>query len=143
VKSFLRATAAVVTGVLLSSVILASGDLASAQAPAAPQGHAPGPDLPTLLHLRPDQLAAYHAVEAAGHDSPALLAQMRAKAQRLPSETFPQRLDFQAEVLNLQVARAHRVIEAQRKFYALLTPAQQHTLDQVTAPHLQQAPAPH
>ncbi len=137
-KSFLRVPAAVVTVALL-----ASAGLASAQAPPVPQGQTQGPDLPTLLHLRPDQLTAYHAVEAAGHDSPTLLAQMRAKAQRLPSETFPQRLDFQAEVLNLEVARAHRVMEAQRKFYALLTPAQQHTLDQVTAPRAQQGAPQH
>ncbi len=133
-KSFPRAAAAIVIGALL-----ASAGLASAQAPPATQG----PDLPTLLHLRPDQLAAYHAVEVAGHDSPTVVAEMRAKAQRLPTQTFPQRLDFQAEVLNLEVARAHRVMEAGRKFYAVLTPAQQHTLDQVTAPHPQQAPAQH
>jgi hypothetical protein len=134
----MRATAAVVTGVLF-----ASAGLAAAQAPPVAQGQAQGPDLPTLLHLRPDQLAAYHAVEAAGHDSPALLAQMRAKAQRLPSETFPQRLDFQAEVLNLEVARAHRVMDAQRKFYAVLTPTQQHTLNEVTAPRPQQGASQH
>ncbi len=135
-KSFMHATAAVVTG-----VFIASAGLAAAQAPPMAQGQAQGPDLLTLLHLRPDQLAAYHAVEAAGRDSPALMAQLRAKAQRLPTETFLQRLDFQAEVMNLEVARAHRVMEAQRKFYALLTPSQQHTLDQVTAPHPQQGPA--
>jgi len=136
VKSFMRASAVVVTGVLL-----ASAGLASAQAPPAPQGQAQAPDLPTLLHLRPDQLPAYHAVEAAGRDPPALLARMRAKAQSLPSQTFPQRLDFQAEVMTIEAARAHRVMAAERKFYAVLTPAQQHLLDQVTAPRPQQAPA--
>jgi hypothetical protein len=133
VNSYLRATAAIVTGALL-----ASAGLAAAQTPPVAQGQAPAQDLPTLLHLRPDQMAAYRAVEAAGRDSPTLVAQMRAKYQRLPSETFPQRLDFQAELLTVEVARAHRVMAAQRKFYAVLTPAQQHTFDQVTAPRPQQ-----
>jgi len=138
VKSFLRATAALVTGALL-----ASAGLAAAQAPPAPQAQAQGPDLPTLLHLRPDQLTAYHAVEAAGREPPAVVAQLRAKYQLLATQTTPQRLDFQAEVMNLNVARERRVMEAERKFYAVLTPAQQHTFDQVTAPHPQQAPAQH
>jgi hypothetical protein len=140
VKSFLHAAAAfAATGALLAS----AGFAAAAQAPQTAQGQAPaqGPDLPTLLHLRADQMAAYRAVEAAGRDSPAVLAQLRAKAQRLPTETFPERLDFQAEVMSLEVSRARRVMAAQRKFYALLTPAQQHTFDQVTAPHPQQGAA--
>jgi Spy/CpxP family protein refolding chaperone len=95
------------------------------------------------LHLRPDQLSAFHAVEAANRESPTIMAQLRAKAQRLPTETYPQRLDFQAELLNIQVAHAHRVWAAQRKFYAILTPEQQRTFDQITAQRPQQGPAPH
>ncbi len=137
-KSLVRvsAVAAAMTGVLL-----ASAGLAAAQAPPTVRGQAQGADLPSLLHLRPDQMGAYNAVEAAGRDSPALVAQLRAKYQRLATETTPQRLDFQAEMLNLNVARAHRVIEAERKFYAVLTPEQQHTFDQVTAPRPQQGSA--
>ncbi len=155
-KSFICAAAAVVTGVLLASAGLAAAQAPPvapgpvAQGPVAQGPGAQGPaaqgqaqDLPTLLHLRPDQMAAYRAVEAASHDSPALVAQMKAKFQRLPSETFPQRLDFQAELLNLQVAHTRRVMEAQRKFYAVLTPAQQHMLDKVTAPRPQQVAPQH
>jgi hypothetical protein len=133
VKSFKRATAAAVTGVLL-----ASAGLAAAQAPPAAQGQAQGPDLATVLHLRADQLPAYHALEAADHESPAVVAQLQAKSQRVASQSLPQRLDFQAEVMDLRVAHAHRVWAAMRKFYAVLTPAQQHTFDQVTAPPPQQ-----
>jgi hypothetical protein len=99
--------------------------------------------LPTLLHLRPDQLTAFHAIETAEREPPALIAQLRAKQQRLPSETTPQRLDFQAQMLEVNVAHQHRVSAALRKFYAALTPDQQHQFDQLTAPHLQQAPAQH
>jgi Spy/CpxP family protein refolding chaperone len=137
VKIFMRATAiAAMTGVLLASV-----GIAAAQAPPMVRGQAQTADLPSLLHLRPDQMTAYNAVEAAGRDSPAVVAQLKAKYQRLAAETTPQRLDFQAEMLNLNVARAHRVMEAERKFYAVLTPEQQHTFDQITAPHPQQGPA--
>ncbi len=134
-KSFLRATAAaiVVTGALVSSA-----GLAAAQAPPMAPGQAQAPDLPTLLHLRPDQLTAYRALEAADHESPAVVAQLQAKSQRVATQSLPQRLDFEAEVMDLRVAHAHRVWAAMRKFYAVLTPAQQHTFDQVTAPHPQQ-----
>jgi len=137
VKSFMRAAVAAVTGVLL-----ASAGLAAAQAPPAVRGQSQDTDLPNLLHLRPDQMTAYNAVEAAGRDSPAVVAQMRAKYQRLATETTPQRLDFQAEMMTLNVARARRVMEAERKFYAVLTPEQQHIFDQVTAPHPQQGAPP-
>jgi len=130
----MRATAAA-TGALV-----ASAGLATAQAPPAPQGQVQGPDLPTLLHLRPDQLTAYHTLEAADRESPAVVAQLQAKSQRLASASLPQRLDFEAEVMDMRVAHAHRVWAAMRKFYAVLTPAQQHTFDQVTAPRPPQGP---
>jgi hypothetical protein len=133
----MRATAAAVTGVLL-----ASAGLAAAQAPPVAHGQTQEADLPSLLHLRPDQMTAYNAVEAAGRDAPTVVAQMRAKYQRLATETTPQRLDFQAEMMTLNVARARRVMEAERKFYAVLTPEQQHIFDQVTAPHPQQGAPP-
>ncbi len=132
-KSFMRATAAIVTGALV-----ASAGLAAAQVPQGAQGQAQAPDLATVLHLRPDQLTAYHALEAADHESPAVVAQLQAKSQRVATQSLPQRLDFEAEVMDLRVAHAHRVWAAMRKFYAVLTPAQQHTFDQVTAPRPQQ-----
>jgi hypothetical protein len=129
------ATAAIVSGALL-----ASAGLAAAQAPPMAQGQAQGPDLATVLHLRPDQLPAYRALEAADHEPPAVVAQLQAKSQRLATASLPQRLDFEAEVMDVRVAHAHRVWAAMRKFYAVLTPAQQHTFDQVTAPRPQQGP---
>jgi hypothetical protein len=83
-------------------------------------------------------MAAYRALDAARSESPTVVAALRAKAQRLPSETTPQRLDFQLETLNIQMAHAHRFVDAERKFYAILTPDQQHTFDQLTAPRPQQ-----
>ncbi len=134
-KSFMPATAAIVSGALL-----ASAGLAAAQAPPMAQGQAQGPDLATVLHLRPDQLPAYRALEAADHEPPAVVAQLQAKSQRLATASLPQRLDFEAEIMDMRVAHAHRVWAAMRKFYAVLTPAQQHTFDQVTAPRPQQGP---
>jgi len=131
----MRAVAAsAVAGALLVSV-----GVAAAQAPQAPAPNK-GSDLPTLLHLRPDQMPAYRAVEAAGREPPTVIAQLRAKEERLLSETTPQRLDFEAEKMDLEVAHEHRVWAALRKFYAVLTPDQQHTFDQLTAPHVQQGP---
>jgi len=129
----------------VTGALLASAGLAAAQAPPAAPSPAQGPssDLPTLLHLRSDQMAAYRAVEASGHEPPALIAELRAKEQRLASETTPQRLDFEAETLNLQVQHQQRIWAALRKFYAVLTPAQQRTFDQLTAPHPREAPAQH
>jgi hypothetical protein len=129
------ATAAIVSGALL-----ASAGLAAAQVPPMAQGQAQGPDLATVLHLRPDQLPAYRALEAADHEPPAVVAQLQAKSQRLATASLPQRLDFEAEIMDMRVAHAHRVWAAMRKFYAVLTPAQQHTFDQVTAPRPQQGP---
>ncbi len=134
-KSFMPATAAIVSGALL-----ASAGLAAAQVPPMAQGQAQGPDLATVLHLRPDQLPAYRALEAADHEPPAVVAQLQAKSQRLATASLPQRLDFEAEIMDMRVAHAHRVWAAMRKFYAVLTPAQQHTFDQVTAPRPQQGP---
>jgi hypothetical protein len=126
----------------VAGALLGSAGLAAAQ---APQGPAPsqGSDFPTLLHLRPDQMTAYHAVEAAGRESPTVIAQLRAKQQHLLNATTPQRLDFEAERMDLEVAHEHRVWAALRKFYAVLTPEQQHTFDQLTAPHAQQGAPQH
>jgi hypothetical protein len=123
--------AAVVIGAFVASA-------AVAQAPPMAQGQAQEPSIATLLHLRTDQMAAYRALDAARSESPTVVAALRAKAQRLPSETTPQRLDFQLETLNIQMAHAHRFVDAERKFYAILTPDQQHTFDQLTAPRPQQ-----
>jgi hypothetical protein len=124
----------------VAGALFASAGLAAAQAPPAP-GPSQGPDFPALLHLRPDQMAAYHAVETAGRESPTVIAQLRAKQQHLLTATTPQRLDFEAARMDLEVAHNHRVWAALRKFYAVLTPEQQHTFDQLTAPHAQQGPA--
>ena len=142
-KRFVGATAAAVTSALVASASFSAAGVAAAQTPQAAPAQAKGPDLQALLHLRPDQMTAYHAVEAADRESPTELAQLRAKAQRLATAPFPQRLDFESEVLNLRVAHAHRVWEAQRKFYAVLSPEQQHTFDQLTAPRPQQGAAAH
>jgi Spy/CpxP family protein refolding chaperone len=131
-----------ISATALAGALLASAGLAGAQAPPAPGQHQAS-DLPTLLHLRPDQLTAFHALEAAGREPPAVIAQLRAKQQRLINETTPQRLDFEAEAADLQDKHQHRVWAALRKFYAVLTPEQQRQFDQLTAPHPQQAPAQH
>jgi hypothetical protein len=94
------------------------------------------------LHLRPDQITAFHALEIAGDPPAAARARLQAKAKRLPTATTPERLAFQEEVMTLQVESFHRVAAAERRFYALLSPDQQRAFDQLTAPHPQQGPAP-
>jgi hypothetical protein len=128
---------------LAACAFLAGAGLAAAQPlPAPGQGAGSGPDLVSLLHLRPDQVAAFHALEAAGRPPPAERARLQAKAQQMPTATTPERLAFQEEVMTMQVDAFHHVAEAERRFYALLSPEQKHSFDQLTAPHPQQGPPP-
>ncbi len=93
------------------------------------------PDLSAILHLRPDQQGAYRAFQAASQPRQDEIAQMRAaSSQALTGMTTPQRLDRVGSRLNVQMQIFQRQAAATRAFYGQLSPDQQHTFDQVTAP---------
>ena len=117
--------------------------LTAAAAPAQPQG--PGgppaqggqqqPDLSAILHLRPDQQGAYRAFQAANQPPPDEIAVIRAaSSQALTGLTTPQRLDRVGARLNAQMQIFQHQASTTRAFYGQLSPDQQHTFDQVTAP---------
>ncbi len=119
------------------TAMAAAGVLVAAPAWAQPQGQN-GPqqqDVAAALHLAPGQQGAYRAVLQAQRPSPDDLSAFRgASGQALASLRTPQRLDrlLAAEEANLQ--RFRRVADATRAFYGQLSPEQQRTFDQLSAP---------
>ncbi len=109
---------------------------AQPQGPGGPssQGGQQQPDLSAILHLRPDQQGAYASYKATSQPSPDQVSQMRAARQNLASLPTPARLDRIAAVLRLQMDVFQRNAAATRAFYGQLSPDQQRTFDQVTAP---------
>ncbi len=124
----------------LFTVIAAVGALTATAATAQPQG--PGgsggqvqqPDLSSVLRLRPDQQGAYAQYRAGIQPSPAQINQIRASHQGLAALSTPARLDRIAMALQLQMDVFQRSADATRAFYGQLSPDQQRTFDQVTAP---------
>ena len=124
--------------------IAATGALAAAAGAVQAQPQGPGgpgaeggqqqPDLSAVLHLRPDQQAAYARYKANAQPSPDQINQRRAAAQGLASVPTPARLDRIAMLLRLQMDMFQRNADATRAFYSQLSPDQQRTFDQVTAP---------
>ena len=122
----------------MAGALSASG-AALAQPPQGPG--APSADLASTLHLRPDQLAAYHAYQAATHPSAEQMATMRSTSpQALAAMPTPQRLDRIAAFLGMQRQMFQHTADATRAFYGQLTPQQQQTFDRVTAPHARGGP---
>ena len=98
-------------------------------------------DLPSLLHLRPDQQSSYQAYQAAQQPRPEEISQMRgASPQTLATLTTPQRLDRIGMALHVQQSVFQRRADAARAFYARLSPDQQRAYDQITAPPTQGRP---
>ena len=93
------------------------------------------PDLPSLLHLRPDQMGAFHAYQASTRPHPDEIDRMRmASPQALSTLPTPQRLDRIGAFLNVQEQMFHRSADATRAFYGQLSPAQQQSFDRLTIP---------
>jgi hypothetical protein len=126
-KAFIRLTAVAVS----VSAILAGAALA--QGPQQ-QPQQQGPDFHSLLHVRPDQEAAFRAYEQGLVPPAGVIATMQASRQKAMSMTTPQRLDLQAQNIALQQTIFNHQADAIRKFYAQLSPEQKRTYDQVTAP---------
>lgn len=91
------------------------------------------PDLHAMLHIRPDQEAAWSAFRAASQPQPSEIQAMQG-AQTLAPLSTPRRLDRIEAMLNTQLTVFHRQATATRALYATLTPDQKRTFDQVTAP---------
>lgn len=123
---------------------LAAVGVAHAQpAPMAQGGGAPGQgggeaqlqQLHDALQLTPREEQAWQGYQVARRPSPDQMQQMHALGQmQLGAMSAPQRLDIINQGLMLQLSVFHRNAEATRAFYATLTPSQQKTFDQVTAP---------
>jgi periplasmic protein CpxP/Spy len=113
--------------------LLVSGAAAQAQ----PSG-ASGPrqqDLPQILHLRPDQMAAFHSFQTASQPTPDELGRLRGSSPQVIARlTTPQRLDRFGAYLATQQEMFRRSADATRAFYGQLSPDQQQTFDRVTAP---------
>jgi hypothetical protein len=123
-KSFARIAAlAAVGGALMVSAAMAQ-----------PQGgYGQQPDLHAMLHIRPDQEAAWKAFQAASQPQPAEM-QVLQGTQNLAVLPTPRRLDHIEAALTTELTVFRRSASATRALYALLSPDQKRTFDQVTAP---------
>lgn len=90
--------------------------------------------LQAALHLRPDQVSAFNNWWSAIAPTPEEVATMRSDAQRYGTLRTPARLDLDMQMMNIQQGMARRRAQATRQFYGMLTPDQQHTFDELTAP---------
>jgi hypothetical protein len=142
------------TSLALSAVIALSAGGASLAQPAAPAASGPPaanhawqrPDpadmaqrhaerLRAVLQLRPDQEPALRALVAAMQPSPEQRERRRAERAAARDLTTPQRLDrMQARMAERQARFASRA-EAVKRFYAQLTPSQQHAFDALPMGH--------
>ncbi len=124
-----RFFAAAVTAAALATV---AGGVQAQQGPSGPGPQQP--DLSSVLNLRPEQQAAYAQYKANAQPSPDQLSRRQAASQNLATLPTPARLDRIAAVLRLQMEMFQRNAAATRAFYSQLSPDQQRTFDQVTAP---------
>lgn len=118
--------------------LVAAGVLAlagAAQAQSQGGGGAQQQNLPQLLHLRPDQMSAFHSFQAASQPSPDEINRLRgASPQTLAGLATPQRLDRIGAFISVQQQMFRRSADATRAFYGQLSPDQQRTFDHLTAP---------
>jgi ABC-type sugar transport system substrate-binding protein len=122
----------------LAAAAVSAGSLAIGVSPAsaqAPPQQQQGPDLHTILHIRPDQEAAWRAYQEGVKPPAGIIATLRSSAQRAQSMTTPQRLDLQEQNRALEDTIFQHQVAAVRKFYPVLSPEQQRTFDQIFAPH--------
>jgi hypothetical protein len=87
-----------------------------------------------LLHLSPDQEAAWNAYAAAVSPTPEAEQRQMAAAELLPQLTTPRRIALIDASMTQDAADFHRQGQAVMSFYMRLSPAQQRTFDQETLP---------
>ena len=132
-KTFARGVGALIG----AGLVMVSANVASAQPPPPPSQR---PDLHAVLHIRPDQEAAWRAFQVGTTPPSGIISQLRDSAQRMATVPTPQRLEIVEQNLQLQSVIFHHQADAIRKLYAVLTPDQQRIYDQVTLPNRQGAP---
>jgi len=109
--------------------------------PPAPNPADQARELRATLGLRPDQEPALQSYLQAVTPSPAQTARMRQSQAGVASMTTPERLDqMLAHMDEMRATMANRV-EATKRFYFQLTPAQRRAFDTMRAPGQQQRPA--
>ncbi len=126
----------------MTAVMACAAGAVQAQPQGSPTG-AQQPDLSSMLHLRSDQQNALKTYQAATQANQADRSQAQSLSpQALAAITTPARLDRIATFLKLQQSRFQHNADATRAFYAQLTPDQQRTFDQITAPPTQARRSP-
>ena len=107
-------------------------------AAAAAHAQTQGPNLSTLhdaLHLTAQQEDAWRAYRAAITPDPQAEARHRQAGLMLANLPTPRRVDLIDAEMQEDLATLRRQGQAVKSFYAVLTPAQQHTFDQQTLPN--------
>lgn len=118
---------------VLCAFILSSPGWAQAPGNATQMQH-----LHDALHLRPDQQQAWQTFQAATATDPQEAARRRSAVQLMPTLTAPRRVDLSIAAMRADLQALERRGAALKSFYATLTPDQQRTFDQQTAPGQQQ-----
>ena len=126
-RPFNRLRLAACAGAALVSAGVFSPGVASAQSQSQQ-----GPDLHAILHIRPDQEAAWRAYKASEVPPAGLVSELQSSAQRMVNMNTPQRLDLIMQNEQLELTMRHHRFDAIRRFYAGLSPDQQRIYDQVT-----------
>jgi hypothetical protein len=98
------------------------------------------PDLHRLhdaLQLSAAQEEAWNAFQAAESPDPQDDARRRSAAQMMPSLHAPQRVDLSIAAMQADLDTLQRRGAALKRFYSILSPAQQAAFDRATAPQQQ------
>ena len=120
---------------LAAASMLAALTVGPVEAQPQPGGGPQQQNLPALLHLRPEQMASFRNMEAASQPNPDEISRLRAASpQALSALTTPQRLDRFGASLAVRQELFRRGADATRAFYNQLSPDQQRTFDQLSAP---------
>jgi protein CpxP len=94
-------------------------------------------DLHDALNLTSAQAGAWSAFQASAQPDPDQAARRRAALQMIPDLHAPQRVDLTIAAMQADLTSLERRGAALKAFYATLTPEQQATFDQKTAPRSQ------
>jgi hypothetical protein len=117
---------------LLSASVLAI--LLTASAQAQPSQSPVIARLHNDLRLNPSQEQGWTVFQQAYDIDPQEMAKRQDAASKMQAMTGPQRVDFAIGLAKADLAGLERRADALKKFYATLTPDQQHVFDQDTLP---------
>jgi hypothetical protein len=114
--------------------------LAAAAFGSAAQAQSQAPDLHRLhdaLSLSAGQEEAWNAFQAVELPDPQDDARRRSASQMMPTLKAPQRVDLSIAAMQADLDALQRRGAALKRFYSVLTPAQQAVFDRETAPRQQ------